>query len=224
MKIITISMKNSLGQERRGRLNYDYRWFKASNYDKVLPYIKERTTHYWNSGEKGRRGKEGTNDSYYRLVKHIITKKLSNIIITEDDCFLKEEEYALFLKNLPTELCYLNGRMAQIPRPWKPYHDFDKTMGTHEIDYNTFKIIGTWGIYIPHYSMLEPLWDRLSNPKRNKLRGIDVMIINDKLIKHYFYPSVFLCDEYDKSHVRTSKGQYWDNYTKISNKNRKINI
>ena len=40
MKIITISMKNSLGQERRGRLNYDYRWFKASNYDKVLPYIK----------------------------------------------------------------------------------------------------------------------------------------------------------------------------------------
>ena len=218
-KIHVISMQNELGQKRRTKLNYDYKWFKASNPDKFLRHIKERSTHYWNAPEKNRIGKEGCNDSYYRLIQHIITKKLSNIIIAEDDCFIKEKEYSIFLENLPTELCYLNGQMVKNETSCKIYKDYPTEENSmNSIDYNECKIIGTWGIYVPHYSMLEPLWERISSHKQNKLRAFDVMIAKGQFINHYYYPSVFYCDDSGESNIRNNKPFIYDNYNKIKKK------
>ena len=213
-KIFVISMDNEIGAKRRSILNYKYEWWKAN--DEPLPLIKNRMFHFWNASEKNRKGRTGCLDSYYRLFKKIYDEKLDDIIIAEDDCFMKPLEFTTFFLNIPNEICYLNGDMRHAPPSWKAQHEFSRKVGINEIDYKTSRVISTWGIYIPRYQLVKPILYYIENTNY-KLRAIDIILCKNQLIKYYYYPSVMLNNDSGTTNIQTTRNKplIYDNYLKI---------
>ena len=207
-KIFVISLDNENGAERRNKLDYKFTWFKAEK--NLLPIVKDKMIHYWSAGEKNRQGKEGCFDSYYRLFTKIYTEKIDDVIILEDDCFIKKNEFKNFCNDKPTDICYLNGKIKN-KKGWKTYENFSKNIGINDI--GDFRILGTLGIYIPKWEQLKNIIDIIDNLKR--FRAIDIIIVKNKLIKKYYYPSVSLHNDFGISSIQ-SKGHFIvDNYKKI---------
>ena len=213
-KIFVISMDNEIGAKRRSLLNYKYEWWKAN--DEPLSLIKNRMFHFWNASQKNRKGRTGCLDSYYRLFKKIYDDKLDDIIIAEDDCFMKPLEFTTFFLNIPNEICYLNGDMRHAPPSWKAQHEFSRKVGINEIDYKTSRVISTWGIYIPRYQLVKPILYYIENTNY-KLRAIDIILCKNQLIKYYYYPSVMLNKDNGTSNIQTTRNKplIYDNYLKI---------
>lgn len=184
-RIFVISMDDIIGSERRSKLNYEYEWFKAN--ENSLDLIKDKMIHFWNAGEKNRKGKNGVTDSYYRLCMKIYEEKIDNCIIAEDDCYLIN-----LPRVLPKKICYLNGLFINNDN-WKKYKDFNKETGLHQIDYDKSRILATWGIYVPKYTDIKPIIDMIEQSKR--LRSIDIMLMKNQIINHYYYPSCFYIDD-----------------------------
>ena len=207
-KIFLISMDNEIGSDRRSKLNYDYIRFNADEPNKHLPFIKDKFIHYWNTSQRVKFGKEGCFDSYYKLFTKIIDEKLNDVIITEDDCFLKEQEFIEFCKNKPKEICYLNGKFIH-KKGWETYNDFTKNIGINNIDYEKCRIIGTWGIYFPKWEQVKILIDELNNMKR--FRHIDILFSKKQFIKNYYYPSIFFNNDFGKSQIVKPNKKY-NNY------------
>ena len=217
-KIFVISMDNKIGSERREQLGYKFNWFKANEYKDVKQEIKDKMIHLWNAGDKRRQGKEGCFDSWIRLLQKIIDKKINNVILTEDDCFLKQKEFNEFYRSPPKEICYLAGSIINA-KNWKEVDfDYPKNIGLNEIDYTKFRIMGTWGFYIPHYKDAENLLEKILDQKR--FRGLDVFLNRHKIIKKYYYPSLFITDEKGKSQIENNipKHRIRNNYSKIKSK------
>ena len=197
MKIFVISLDNKIGAERRSRLNYEYIRFYADEPDKHLPFIKDKFIHYWNTSEKVKNGKEGCFDSFYKLYSKIVAEKINDVIIAEDDCFLKENEFLEFCKNKPKEICYLNGKPIY-KKGWEKYKINPKT-GENEIDYENWRMLGMLGIYYPKWEQVKYLLEELDNMKR--FRHIDILFSRKKYIKKYFYPSIFFHNDFGKSQI-----------------------
>ena len=218
LNIYVISLDNKVGNQRRDRLTYKYKWFKAPAKVDVEDFIKIKMTNFWSASQRYIDGKAGTFSSYYRLFKHIIELKLSRIIVAEDDCFLKETELELFLNNLPENITYLNGLPKHLGMSSKDYKYIPKEPGINQINHIKFRLFGTWGMYIPNYTDLIPIVERMEQQKR--LTAIDIFFIKNKFINQYYYPSVFYCDEYGFSSVRDSlKSIVFDNYDKVKRNN-----
>ena len=210
VKIFVISMDDVIGYKRRLRLTYEYEWFKGNT--KHLSFIDDKMIHMHSSKEKCRKGKTGCFDSYYRLFKKIYDEKISNVIIAEDDCLLKElPDGSIYWKTLPDKPCYLNGKFINA-KDWKTTNEFEKKEGLNEIDYDNYRIIGTWGMYFPKYTDVKPIIDFIENSKR--LRAIDIMLAKHKLIKHYLYPSVLINDSKGISQIQLKGDGLFDNYVK----------
>jgi len=204
-KIFVISMDDAVGYRRRQRLTFEYEWFKAN--EKSLPIIEEKMIHMHSAKKKCRKGKTGCCDSYYRLFKKIYDEKINDVIISEDDCLLKELPAIM-----PNKPCYLNGRYINADN-WQTTDKFEKKEGLNEINYAKYRIIGTWGMYFPKYSDVKPLIDLIQNSKR--LRAIDMMIPKYQLIKHYLYPSAFINDAEGISQIQLKGDGIFDNYVKV---------
>ncbi len=155
-------------------------------------------------------------DSYYRLFKKIYDEQLDDIIIAEDDCLIKPLEFTSFFLNNPTDICYLNGDMRHAPPSWKAQHEFSRKVGVNEIDYKTSRVIGTLGIYIPHFKLLEPILDYIENT-HYQLRAVDIILSKQQLIKKYYYPSVMLHRDNGTSSIsgKRYKPLVLNNYMKI---------
>jgi GR25 family glycosyltransferase involved in LPS biosynthesis len=207
MKIFVISMDTEVGAERRSKLNFDYEWFKAN--DIVLDFIKEKMIHFWNSGEKHKKGKNGVSDSYYRLFKKIYEEKIDDFIILEDDCFIENKEFLEFCKNKPKEICYLNGLFIN-KKGWKKYNNFSLNKGINKIDYEKSRILCLWGLYIPSYTDVLPIIDMFENSKR--LRCVDIMIMNKEIVKHYYYPACSYVNDGGFSQIGNKKCGIHKNY------------
>lgn len=190
-KIFVISMDNEIGKIRRDKLQYDYEWFVAT--EDSLDFIKDKMIHFWNSGEKHRKGKNGVSDSYYRLCKKIYEEKINNCIIAEDDCYKLD-----FPEVMPDKLCYLNGLIIN-KKGFKKYNEFSTYNGLNKIDYEVSRIIGTWGIYIPEFKDVLPIIKMFEDSKR--LRCIDIMLSKSKIIKYYYYPGLFYIDDSGYSQI-----------------------
>lgn len=204
-KVFVISMENKTGLERREKLNYDYEWFKAT--DTPLDFIKDKMIHFWNAGEKCRKGKLGAFDSHYRLYKKIYDEKINNVIILEDDCFLKK-----LPDIMPKGLCFLNGRFIN-HNNFKETNTFCKDVGINTIDYDRFRITGMWGISIEKYTDVKDFLDLIENSKR--LRAIDVMLYSNKIINKYIYPSVYYNDDNGTSNIQKNRSAMYNNYIKV---------
>jgi len=216
MNVFVISLDNDLGKYRRSQLNYEYIWWKGTTGDKVMPFYREQMRFYPTASEENRNGKLGCFYTYLELFQHIFVNKLDNVVILEDDCILQQEYY---LEDLPDEPCYLNGQffnpfISKQRRGW--VDDFIKNnkfnIGINEIDFSKFKILGTLGIWFPHWYQVEEIYAEIMIS--NKFKAIDNMLADLQLIKLFYYPAIYLHDDNGISNINKNKKQLIINYSK----------
>jgi len=205
-----ISMNNELGKERRDRLNYTYNLFSGKTADECPSWIKDKMRHRSNIQQKSRNGKLGCFASYVCLLDKIVSEKINNVLILEDDClqigdFTKDQ-----LGNKPI---YVNGLFhhptVYIKRTKEWIEDLKKdlqlTTGIHEIDWDKFRITGTWGIYIPKWEQAQEIVDKFNSVK--KLTTIDSQLSKQHLIDRFYYPPLFKHSDRNKSNISRGLGE-----------------
>lgn len=210
MRIIVLSMDNEIGKKRREKISYDFEWFKC---EPTLEFIHNKVRHFWNKGIKKKLACENCTSNWYKLFKKIYDEKIDDCIIMEDDNIIKKDIYDRFIKDKPKQLCYLNGQFIT-PQHFKPYYNFDKQNGLHTINYETSKILCTYGLYIPKHTDIKCILTKIQECKFIRC-NIDIFLSTHKCIKHYYYPSVLLNDDDGYSQLGNKSYGIIDNYRKI---------
>jgi len=204
-----ISMDNELGRERQKRLNYTFNLFTGKTAGECPDWVKDKMRHRSNIKEKALNGKLGCFTSYVCLLNKIVSEKINNVLILEDDCIQIGEFTKDQLGNKPI---YLNGlfhhptNYANKNKEWteKLKHDLQLTTGINEIDWDKFRIVGTLGIYIPKWEQAQEIVDKLKYTK--SLTTIDSQISKQKLISKFHYPPLFKHSDYGISNISRGYG------------------
>lgn len=204
-----ISMDNELGKQRQDRLNYVYNLFSGKTADDCPSWVKDKMKHRSNIQEKARNGKLGCFTSYVCLLNKIVSEKINNVLILEDDCL----QIGDFTKDqLGNEPIYVNGlfhhptNYVKKNKEWvmKLKTDLQLTTGIQEIDWDKFRIVGTWGIYIPKWKQAQDIVDKLKSAKT--LTTIDSQLSKQKLITKFHYPPLFKHSDCGISNISRGMG------------------
>ena len=206
MKIIVLSMDNEMGKKRREKISYDFEWFKC---EPTLEFIHNKFSHFWNKGIEKKNTCENCCSNWYKLLKKIYDEKIDDCIVMEDDNIIKKDIYDRFIKDEKKQLCYLNGQFIT-PHHFKPYYNFHKQNGLNTINYETSKILCTYGFYIPKHTDIKHILTIMEECQY--IRAFDIFIMKYKSIKHYYYPSVLLNDDDGYSQLGNKSYGIIDNY------------
>ena len=135
--------------------------------------------------------------SHMNLLKKIITDKLEDVVILEDDCVIKDGKRLEELKGTK-EFCYIGGQInAPLMKDFKKFEaekdavrdNFSK--GINVIDPKEFRVAHACSYYIPNADVARHLLSNMPNGK--KMRCIDTeYILQQKKdrIKKFMYPAL----------------------------------
>tara|TARA_R110001599_G_scaffold95251_1_gene247108 strand:- start:34 stop:717 length:684 start_codon:yes stop_codon:yes gene_type:complete len=164
--------------------------WSATLVDDITEEQDKRMLSYWNLPHHRHIGKCSCLDSHYRLYKHIVTNKLNDVLILEDDA-VKVGEY-------PTEypidsITYLGGY----------FHKNKMTDGgivdwlVHENGINSTDgsccLMMSMSYIIPTWEIAQELVDYIDSLKRWK--ASDILLWKSPIKKSYLYPAVVVEEE-----------------------------
>jgi hypothetical protein len=213
-KILVLSLDDERGKARRDLLNYKYEWFVGKTFLKADKWICERMYSRYNISERKLSGKVGCFASYIEIFKKIINEKLNNVIVLEDDCF-QVKDYKI--KDLGKKPIYLNGvfhhpkNYEKSTKKWRSEITGLKH-GINEIDFDKLRITGTLGIFFPKYEQVEDILEKIMNCKR--LTSIDSLLSKLRLIKRFYYPSLYKHDDNNYSNISVKPHGIIEDYVK----------
>ena len=154
----------------------------------------------WNAGEKQKGNVIGCLLSHLRLMRKIVSKKLNNVLVIEDDALV---DMALLkktnLNKLPQDkMIYFGGVLRPLTfkdQKFKPDNvrkSFKKNT-VNKIKANNFKIGSTHGLYYPTKEAAKPLLKYLEGKERIRAIDSELAFIQKKepgLIDSIFYPAI----------------------------------
>jgi len=162
--------------------------------DNILDSLETR----YNTKSKSVIRKLGCIAAHRKALLAIFNNRTNNNIILEQDATL---EGCLF-EIPPDKTCYLGGWIIppQISKSGKVKVDIHPQNGLNEIDYKKMKILTTHALFIKDY---DDALELLQSTLQTKTKNYDVHLCNNKLIKYYYYPSLF----YQSDHVSEIDGK-----------------
>jgi hypothetical protein len=143
--------------------------------------------------------------SHTRLWKYIVTNKLNNVLILEDDAFLVNE--IPDPKDLPQDgFTYLGGFTSHV-RLTDGHKKVEFKKGINQIDHKEYRMLMCLAIFIPTW---EVAYQMIKSSTRNgRCRAIDTMIRDTFRNQYVYYPACFV--------ERPIQSQIRDNKKKFSN-------
>jgi hypothetical protein len=143
--------------------------------------------------------------SHTRLWKYIVTNKLNNVLILEDDAFLVNE--IPDPKDLPKDgFSYLGGFTSHL-RMTDGHKKVEFKEGINQIDHKEYRMLMCLAIFIPTW---EVAYQMIKSSTRNgRCRAIDTMIRDTFRNQYVYYPACFV--------ERPIQSQIRDNKKKFSN-------
>ena len=168
--------------------------------DKMDKKYFEKIIMMWNAGEKQKGNVIGCLLSHLRLMRKIVSKKLNNVLVIEDDALV---DMALLkktnLNKLPQDkMIYFGGVLRPLTfkdQKFKPDNvrkSFKKNT-VNKIKANNFKIGSTHGLYYPTKEAAKPLLKYLEGKERIRAIDSELAFIQKKepgLIDSIFYPAI----------------------------------
>ena len=128
---------------------------------------------------------------------------MNNVLILEDDAVGKLD---IDISKFNTDgITYLGGyicKKGKLTKSKKCNYEFNFKHGINIVDNDNFMITMTMSYYIPTYTLLKQLYDKIVNSKR--YRAIDIMICNTDIKKYFVYPAIFT-EEKVESTIRGKK-------------------
>lgn len=143
--------------------------------------------------------------SHTKLWKYIVTNKLNNVLILEDDAFQVND--IPDPKDLPTDgPVYLGGFTSHVRMTDGP-KKVEFKEGINKIEHSEYRMLMCLAIYIPTW---EVAYKMIQSATRNgRCRAIDTMIKNTFRNQYVYYPASFV--------ERPIQSQIRDNKKKFSN-------
>ena len=210
-----ISMNNDLGEMRRESLNYDYTHFEGVESKNAPPYISEKMKNRSNISIMTKNGKVGAWAAHISLLEKIVSDRVDNALILEDDCFQVRN---FNVRELGEEPIYVNGlfhhptNYSKRTADWvkKTHEELKPTTGINVLDRSKIRIVGMWGIFIPKWQQALEIAEKLKNQR--KFTTVDSQISNLRLINRFFYPPLFRHDDFKQSNITKGgygEAEYW---------------
>jgi len=182
------------------------RWSATSIDDIPLDHeIWKKMISMWNIDPREHSAKCACYLSHTNLWKHIVSNKLNNVIILEDDAFLVND--IPDPKDLPTDgPVYLGGFTSHVRMTDGPKKVEFKN-GINQIDHKEYRVLMCLAIFIPTW---EVAYQMIKSSTRNgRCRAIDTMIRDTYRSQYVSFPASFV--------ERPIQSQIRDNKRKFSN-------
>ena len=204
MRIFVINCEGSEDRWKHYSDNKYERWL-GTHYKELpdgdLRFKKMVSFHNINPNEH--KAKVGCLVSHTNLWRYLITNKMNNILVLEDDAVTVKD----IPENLPTDgITYLGGLIWS-----QKTMDGPKKMALSEGIYlvDDFKILMTMSYYIPTWEIAKELLDYVESQKRQ--RAIDIMMTKAPTTFYISYPASFE-ERGDLSLIRGTKNKRSNKY------------
>jgi len=174
--------------ERKKYFDTTWKRFIATPRDKVDGLTDKKMISYHNVTRDYHLAKCGCWKSHTLLLRYICDNKLNNVIIVEDD--------AEQLIPIPDELynetgfVYLGGFFINKKKTDGEFKgESNSSDGLNDLQHKDYDVCQTTSYYIGSYKVAEELLNEILSQSR--YRAIDIMYINSKIPKKYYYPAIF---------------------------------
>jgi len=141
--------------------------------------------------------------SHTRLWQYIVTNKLNNVLILEDDAFLVNE--IPNPKDLPTDgFTYLGGFTSHVRMTDGP-KKIEFKEGINQIDHKDYRVLMCLAIFIPSWEIAYKMIQ--ASTWNGRCRAIDTMIRKTYRNQYVNYPASFV-ERRVKSQIRKKRTKY----------------
>ena len=141
--------------------------------------------------------------SHTRLWKYIVTNKLNNVLILEDDAFLVGD--IPDPKDLPTDgFTYLGGFTSHV-RMTDGHKKVEFKEGINLIDHKEYRMIMCLAIFIPSWEIAYKMIQ--ASTWNGRCRAIDTMIRKTYRNQYVYYPACFV-ERPIQSQIRENKKKF----------------
>jgi hypothetical protein len=201
MKIFVIHCDKPEYQNRLDKYSAVYEIFNSIDRDSFSIDEINEYKFYWNASELHRRKVVSCAESHYALWDKIIEEDLKDVVVLEDDCYIKDFDKLAELKG-HNKFTYLGGTFAWKVKDIKDFQNFrgeeigkSMTWGINKIKPEDEWIVSqTCAYYIPNAKEIKKIKDRIINTRGKKKKcAIDGELIKlqkDKVITDLYYPAL----------------------------------
>ena len=214
--IFYINLKKD--RERRTKfLLTNYVRFPANDRSDVTDELDQRMVSYHNLPRNDHLGKCACFLSHLNLLKHIVSLKMNNVYILEDD--------AIRLRPLPLtknlsqdKFSYLGGFIMNRKISSKESINISHKKGRNTLDPDKYQMLMAMSYYIPKWEIAQKMITSIESQKR--FRAFDVMLFKSHE-SEYIFPATFI-EDHVPSNLRSKKDFHCDeNYVFANRKKSK---
>ena len=197
---------------------FDNKWsrWKATDYKDLEeddPIFK-RMCSFWNINPNEHKAKSACFLSHYYLLKHIVSQKLNQVVVCEDDAQLINPIPSP--EKLGNDFTYLGGFFSHLRMTDGPLKDtVTSQVGLNPLDRDSYRMIMFMSYYIPRWEIAQSMIDYFDSKAR--LRAIDVMSHHIPITMNYWYPACFV-ETPEQSTIRDKKNRHCDTHYYLSKK------
>ena len=217
MKIFVINLDTATGRWKNYEDDVRYTRWSATHYDDLSydhPIFKEMVS-MWNIDPKEHKAKCACYLSHTRLWRYIVTNKINDVLILEDDAHLVNE--IPDSSDLPQDgFTYLGGLSYNNKLTDGPLTiDFDE--GINKVDHTKYRMLMCLAIYLPRWEVAFKMLQSVE--ERGRPRAVDTMLRETRRYNLYVnYPASFV-ERPDPSQIRASKSKFSNShYERVSAK------
>ena len=189
----------SFYKERRAKYkkNKLYEIYEATPKTKVKKSLIKEYSFYHNVNENTKLKNIAITEDHYDIWKKIIKENLKNVVILEDDVYIKD--FKKLSKVIGDDFMYLGGELY--PKVQKDIDKFKSQRlnklrlkdGVNLMSDNNLSMMGAFAYYIPNANVAQKLLDVI--PVKNKKKTIDTELKRvrweyPELINKFYYPAL----------------------------------
>ena len=216
MKVFVINLDKATDRWENYKGDKTYTRWSATHYDELSDEhpIFSHMVSMWNIDPKEHKAKCACYLSHTRLWRYIVTNKINDVLILEDDAHLINP--IPDSSQLPQDgFTYLGGlsyhnRLTDGPKKI----EFEK--GINKIPHADYRMLMCLAIYIPTWEVAHKMVQ--SAEERGRPRAIDTMILHTMRSQYVSYPASFV-ERPDPSQIREKKSKFSNSkYERVSGK------
>ena len=205
MRIFVINLDKATDRWANYKDDKRYTRWSATHYDELRDNhpIFEDMVSMWNIDPNEHNAKCGCYMSHTMLYQYIVTNKINDVLIIEDDAYLIGE--IPDTKDLPQDgFTYLGG-LSYHKRLTDGPLKIEFEDGINKIDHSKYRMLMTVAIYIPHHSVAFKMLRACK--ERGRPRAIDTMLVHTHVNQYVYYPAPFL-ERPEPSQIRKKKNTF----------------
>ena len=193
---------------RMGNFDSSYTRWSATHWSELQENheVFNRMVSMYNINPEEHKCKCGCFISHTRLLQYIVTNKLNDVLICEDDA-REQSKFDYPPHSLPN-FVYLGGFIMNKTMTKGPVYDYIKHHGLNQLNTDKYRMMCCLSYWIKDWETAESILEYINNKKR--YRAIDKMI-SDYNIEHgtfFINPALYIESSEYESQIRLNKNKH----------------